>query len=116
MLGWWYSRGWLWNLQLTKNRLHAIAHTFAVSILLKTWFAPWKQIYSPSTFQTFFRDAIDNAVSRCIGAVVRGTILFWAGVLSLLVLLVGLVSLVVWPLLPLCIFILPILALAGVTL
>lgn len=116
MLGWWYSRGWLWIGQIMRSKLSAIAQIFAVSILLKTLFAPWKQIYSPTTFRTFFRDMVDNAVSRTIGAVVRGIILFWAGTLSLLVVLAGVVSLVIWPFLPLLIIILPILAISGVSL
>ena len=115
MLGWWYSRGWLWILQSTRSQLQAIGQAFAVKILIQTWFSPWKQVYSPSTFQTFIRDAVDNAVSRGVGAVVRGSILFCALILSVLVLAVGLVCLVMWPFLPLLVIILPGLAISGVT-
>lgn len=117
MLGWWYSRGWLWTLQTTEQRLQTISRVFAVKILLRTWFSPWKQIYTgKSTFQTFIRDAVDNAVSRCIGAVVRGTILLWAGILSLFVLIFGVLLFLAWPFIPFLTIILPILTLTGVTL
>ena len=113
MLGWWYSRGWLWIIEATEQRLQTVSQVFAVKVLLRTWFSPWKQIYSPSTFTTFFRNLVDNAVSRCIGVVVRGSILFCALILSLLILFIGLVSFIVWPLVPLLILILPIMSLSG---
>lgn len=116
MLRWWYSRGWLWIIDVTRQRLGAIGRIFAVKVLLKTWFSPWKQIYRQSTFRNFFSIAIDNAVSRTIGGFVRGTILFWAGVLSILVITIGVVSFLVWPLLPLLTIILPILTFKGVAL
>lgn len=112
MLSWWYTSGWLWVLTQTQNQLRAISQTFAVSVLLKTWFAPWKRIYRESTFATFFRDAVDNMISRIIGSIVRGTMLFFALVLSIFVITVGLISLIAWPFIPLLTFILPIL---GVT-
>lgn len=115
MLGWWYSRGWLWILNATSHRLRVIGRTFAVKVLLRTWFSPWKQIYRQSTFRNFFSIALDNAVSRTVGTVVRTSILFcalWLGIGSVIF---GLVSLVIWPFLPLLIIILPILSLSAVT-
>lgn len=116
MLGWWYSQGWLWIIDITRQRLQTISRTFAVTILLKTWFAPWKQIYEPSTFRNFFRIAVDNAVSRFIGGIVRTIILFWALILSILVLAVGVVSIVIWPLLPIATLLCIVFALSGVSL
>lgn len=115
MLGWWYGRGWLWTLQLTRERLKTVGRVFAVKVLLKTWFSPWKQIYSPSTFANFFRNAADNAVSRCIGVVVRTGILFAALVLSIFIIVFGLISFVVWPVLPLLPIILPLVSLTEAT-
>lgn len=114
MLGWWYSQGWLWTIQATERRLQTIGRIFAVSILIRTLFAPWKQIYTQSTFQTFFRDMVDNTVSRAIGAVVRGTILFWTLILSIFIVIFGIISFLIWPLIPLAIIILPILTIGGV--
>ena len=116
MLGWWYSQGWLWTLRATQKRLQTVGRVFAVSILIRTLFAPWKQIQTVSTFQTFFRDLVDNTVSRGIGAVVRGAILFWTLVLSILIIIFGIISFIVWPIIPLFVIILPILTISGVTL
>jgi hypothetical protein len=113
MLGWWYGRGWLWVIHSIGTNLQRLGRIFAVNVLLKTWFSPWKQIYSPSTFRTFFISLIDNAVSRVIGSFVRGTMLFCAGILAVLVVLFGLMAALLWPLLPLAVIVLPILALTG---
>lgn len=115
MLSWWYSRGWLWVVQSIVRRLQSIGKTYAVKILIQTLFAPWKRIQTQSTFTTFFRDAIDNGISRAVGTVVRGSILLWALFLSILTILFGFVSLLIWPLLPLAIVILPALAIIGVS-
>ena len=115
MLGWWYSRGWLWVIEKTFERLHAIGQVFAVHVLLRTWFSPWKQIYTKKTFQNFIRVTVDNAVSRCVGAVVRGAILFWALLLGVLVIVFGAVIFIAWPFIPFLTILLPILALDGVT-
>jgi hypothetical protein len=113
MFGWWYSQGWLWTLRQTRRRLQLISQIFAVAVLIKTLFSPWKQIYSPTTFQNFIQHTIDNAVSRTIGTIVRGTILFWAGVLALLTICFGILSFIVWPFLPLMFVILLLLTLSG---
>lgn len=114
MLGWWYGRGWLWILNVTQQRLQTIGRIFAVTVLLRTWFSPWKQIYREATFRNFLSIAVDNAVSRAIGSVVRGTILLWALVLSTGVVIIGIGSFIIWPFLPLMIVILPLLTFAGV--
>lgn len=114
MLGWWYSRGWFWIMRTTSDRLKLIGQVFAVKILIRTWFSPWKQIHTPEvTFRNFFRNAVDNGVSRCVGAVVRGTILFWSLILAIFVLVLGILSLAIWPFLPLMVIILPVLTISG---
>ncbi len=114
MLGWWYSRGWFWILDVTRQRLQTIGRIFAVTVLLRTWFSPWKQIYRQATFRNFLSIAVDNAVSRSIGAVVRGTILLWALLLSIGVVILGVGSFILWPFLPFLTIILPILTISGV--
>lgn len=116
MLGWWYSQGWLWSIQGIGRRIKAIGSVFAVGVLIRTWFSPWKQITSPSSFQNFFQAAVDNTISRLIGGVVRTMMLLAALVWAIVTILIGVVFVIIWPLLPLSIFLLPILALGGVTL
>lgn len=113
MLSWWYSQGWLWVINITINRLKTVSRVFAVKVLLKTWFSPWKQIYQQANFRNFLRIAVDNGVSRFIGGIIRTVILLWALILSLVIILVGIISLIIWPMLPLMTFILPVIALKG---
>lgn len=116
LLSWWYSQGWLWALQRIGVRLRHIGDVFAVKVLIRTWFSPWKQITSPSSFQNFFQAAADNAVSRIIGALVRSTMLFLALLWALFTIITGVIYVIIWPMIPLSLIIFPILAISGVAL
>lgn len=111
LLSWWYSRGWFWVANNVSNKLTAINEAFSVGILLKTLFAPWKQIQSPTSFRNFLQSSIDNFISRFIGATVRIGMLIGAVFSFAVVILIGLVALVLWPVVPLLIVILPIISL-----
>lgn len=113
LLTWWYGQGWLWALEQVKLQLQGIGKIFAVKVLIQTWFAPWKQITSQANFSNFFQAMIDNLVSRFIGGFVRTIMLFVALLWALVTLIFGTIFIVIWPLLPLSIVILPILAFAG---
>lgn len=113
MLGWWYSRGWAWAISSIFAQLKEINESFSIPILLRTWFAPWKQIYTPSSFRNFFQAMVDNMISRFVGAMVRTVLIFGALVASAAITLFGLAALVVWPLIPVSIVVFPILFLGG---
>ena len=115
MLGWWYGKGWAWALGKIGTGISQVGKTFAVSNLLKTWFAPWKQITTTSTFQTFFQSLIDNTISRMIGFIIRSFMLFIALVWAAVITVFGVIMVVIWPFIPLAIVILPILYLSGAT-
>ncbi|HEX5797166.1 MAG TPA: hypothetical protein VFX86_02125 [Candidatus Saccharimonadales bacterium] len=112
MLGWWYSQGWVWVLKVIADNLKAVEENFSVPILLRTWFSPWKQIQTPPSFHQFFQAAIDNFVSRFIGAVIRTFVLLTALVLAFCILFLGLVGILLWPLIPFLVPALPIIAVA----
>lgn len=116
MLRWWYGQGWLWAGHLIERELENIGRVFAVKVLIRTWFAPWKQITSPATFNNFFQAAADNAVSRLIGWFVRTIMLILALLWALAVIVFGIVLLIIWPAIPLGIVIFPMLFANGVTL
>ena len=107
LLGWWYGQGWVWAFHHVRSQLEAVNENFSVGILLRTWFAPWKQIQSPGSLRNFMQSAIDNFISRFIGASVRTIMLFTALLLNILLGAVGIVVLAVWPLLPLLVIALP---------
>lgn len=114
LLSWWYGQGWGRVLKSAQKRLHAINQTFSVLILLRTLFAPWKQIQSPKSFRNFFQSSLDNFISRCIGATVRLGMLLIAAIATLLVGLAGLTAFLLWPLLPLLIIGLPVAAITRI--
>jgi len=114
LLSWWYSRGWAWVVERILGRFKVINEVFSVGILLRTLFAPWKQIQTAKTFQNFFQSTLDNFISRMIGAVVRIGMLLTAMVLSLLVLTIGLALVIVWPMIPLLIIVLSLISLGVV--
>lgn len=107
LLTWWYGRGWAWLLRGTEARLNAVNQTFSVGILLRTLFAPWKQIQTPGTFRNFFQSMLDNFISRAVGATVRVGMLLMAGVSTLGLVIGCLAAILLWPLLPLLIIGLP---------
>lgn len=108
LLGWWYGSGWLWLARGIQKQIRVINETFSVGILLKTWFAPWKQIQSPSNFRNFLQTSIDNFISRFIGATVRTVMILAACVLTFLVAAGGLVALICWPFVPILVIALPV--------
>lgn len=114
LLSWWYGSGWGWLARELGRRLTYVEESFSVSILLKTLFSPWKQIRTQSTFQNFFQAAIDNLISRFIGAIVRFGLLLVAILSTFLIVGFGLALFILWPFLPLMIVVLPVMTLAGV--
>jgi len=100
---WWYGPGWCGVGRSLQRRLHGLADTFSVGILLRTLFAPWRRIisYPGAGIGDHLRALGDNLVSRCIGFVVRLFVLVAAAVSSVLLLLAGLIQLLTWPVLPL---------------
>ena len=113
LLSWWYSRGWVWAISSVFSQLKEINEAFSVPTLLRTWFAPWKQIQTESTFQNLFQAAIDNLISRFVGASVRTALMIGAILVSLIVLVIALLTVVLWPVLPLLLVILPVALIAG---
>lgn len=95
---WWYSGGWATFAKRLKERLSASVDYFSVGSLLRTLFSPFRQIDAGgSGIQAFF----GGLISRCIGAVVRLTLLLISVLVLLLELIIGGICLIIWPLLPL---------------
>lgn len=100
---WWYSAGWRKRAQLVSERLDRTLDYFSISLLLKTFFAPFRQISAGKVdgplgvkLQAF----TDRLVSRVIGAMIRSFILLIGIVLIVFQAVVGLATLVIWPLVP----------------
>jgi ATP-dependent Clp protease ATP-binding subunit ClpC len=104
-ISWHYSYAVSFYLARLASTLSAVNHQFALLVLLKTLFSPWKRLiiarkrkgFNPSAS---FQEMSFNIVSRVIGAVAR-IILFITGVLAHVVVFVsGAVGFVFWVFIP----------------
>lgn len=106
-ISWWYGAGWGGTVKQTSRHLADLSQNFSISILVKTLFAPWKQLDAfkgvNQTLGDQFHRSIDKTISRFVGFMVRSMTLF-AAIISVLILLIfRLVWIALWPCLPLLI-------------
>jgi hypothetical protein len=99
---WWYGAGWVLAWQRLGERLQSIARVFSVKLLVRTLFSPWRRVVSAPGrgFDAAIHAAIDNAVGRFIGFMVRCIVLLAAGVSLAALAIFGSVLLILWPFLP----------------
>ena len=103
-ISWWYSKGWLARAETILANLEKSVDYFSLPLLVKTWFAPFRQIDAGglvnASIEQRFRRFIDRTFSRIIGAMLR-TVVMLAGVFYIaLKALFGLLTLAVWAILP----------------
>lgn len=116
-LQWWYGAGWKRQFSRWRNRLIGVYDYFSVDLLLRSWFAPFRQISAgrvqgPLSVQ--WAAFVDKTVSRFVGAFMR-TILIIIGVVTIfLTIIFGLIGIVGWLLVPVLPFVSVILTLSGV--
>ncbi|HEU5122148.1 MAG TPA: hypothetical protein VFT59_04850 [Candidatus Saccharimonadales bacterium] len=104
ILSWWYGTGWKQRFLMLRERLAATADYFSIDLLLKTLFAPYRQISAgqvQGALNVQMRAFFDRLLSRIIGAVIR-TFMIVFGLLSLLFyLVIGLFLVILWGVVPL---------------
>lgn len=103
MLGWWYGAGWRARATMVRERLARTFDFFSLDLLVKTWFAPFRQISAGKVngpIGVQFRAWADRMISRVIGGIVR-TFVIIAGVMWLFaIVVIGLFELGAWLLVP----------------
>lgn len=102
---WWYGKGWLNKLKLAQRSLAATSDFFSIGILVKTLFAPFRQISADTgvndTIGEKMRAAFDKLFSRIIGSIVRTGMIFF-GIVALFFNSIFLIAgLIIWPFVPL---------------
>lgn len=90
-----------------KNYLIFAAEYFSVSLLLKTFFSPWKK-YNwryPKIFSisVFLNTLVSNIFSRFLGAIVRSGLVIMGAIVQTVVFMAGVVVFILWEVLPLLI-------------
>lgn len=103
ILVWWYTEGWQQCLLRVKGRFEATLDYFSITLLLRTLFAPFRQISASSVggplalqLQAFF----DRLISRCIGATVRLFMIVAGGIVIIFNVTFGAIILLFWALVP----------------
>ena len=118
LISWWYTDGFKLFAGKVFTKLGDTADFFSIFSLLKTLFAPYRQISANATGNSI--DAkmmafLDRLVSRLVGSVARLGIIIFGTIVLILQLVLSLVSLIFWPLLPVVPVACIILSITGVT-
>ena len=103
LLGWWYGAGWRERARIIGERLARTYDFFSLDLLLKTLFAPFRQISAGQVRGSLgvqFRAFFDRLLSRCIGAVVRTLMLIVGAVWTTVLAIAGLIEIVLWLFVP----------------
>ena len=103
LLRWWYSDGWARRAKLIALQLEGTMDYFSIDLLLKTLFAPFRQISAGKVdgpLGVQMRAMVDKLVSRVIGAMVRLVLLLIGIVTIIIQAILGLALLAVWAFIP----------------
>ena len=101
---WWYSGGWRGQVARVGDVLVRTNDWFSIPLLLKTFFAPFRQISANefgNDIGSNFRAWGDRMFSRLIGAFMRFFIIIFGIVTLVVVLIISLIRLILWPVFPL---------------
>ena len=117
LFSWWYDDGYKDFMKKMIVKLGDTIDFFSISSLLKTLFAPYRQISANASGESI--DAkmaafVDRFVSRLVGSVARLGIII-VGILALILQFIStIIMFILWPLLPLVPFACIILCISGV--
>lgn len=103
-ISWWYGKGLAWRAMAILDGLERSMDTFSLGLLVKTWFAPFRQIDAGDvvggSLEMRFRKSLDKLFSRCIGAFLR-TIVMMVGVFYITAKAIwGIFGLILWLVMP----------------
>lgn len=104
LFSWWYGKGLGWRAGKILDGIERSMNTFSLGLLVRTWFAPFRQIDAGGaqggSLDVQLRRAFDKLFSRFIGAFLR-TIVMFVGVFWITARAVwGILGLVLWIMMP----------------
>jgi hypothetical protein len=102
-LRWWYGEGWQLQVVRLKERLAVTFDYFSIELLLKTFFAPFRQISAGSVrgpVGVQLRAFFDRLISRIIGAMIRTFMIIIGVVTIIFVSLLGALRIIAWIFVP----------------
>lgn len=104
MLSWWYGAGWRARARMIRGRLERTLDFYSIDILLRTLFAPYRQISAGNVqgpLAVQWRAFVDRSISRFMGLIIRSIIVIVGSFAILFQVLIGCIVLLLWPLMPL---------------
>lgn len=103
VLSWWYGAGWKAHVLRVRERLARTTDYFSIDLLLKTLFAPFRQISAGKVngpIGVKWRAFVDRLISRVIGAFVRMILIVVGCVWLVVQAVVGGLSVILWAFIP----------------
>jgi hypothetical protein len=103
LFSWWYTAGWAQLGRRSVTRVAGVLDFFSVGLLLKSLFAPFRQISVgrvQGSLNTQLHAWGDRQISRAIGAMVRSGVIVFGLIATALMVIVAVALLVLWPLVP----------------
>ena len=119
LISWWYLDGYKLFAKKLWTKLGDTVDLFSIGSLLKTLFAPYRQIAANEQGKSLdakFMVFLDRLVSRLVGGVCRIGIVLIGIIVILIQFICSIISLIIWPILPLSPLIFIMFYVAGVTL
>ena len=99
MISWWYALGWKNFAGKLINKLRDTADFFSIGLLVKTLFAPYRQI-AVGEGGSWARAIVDNLVSRAVGGFVRTMLVIIGTIILIAQGVATALALVFWPVMP----------------
>lgn len=104
LVSWWYGSGWLDQIGLIRERFSRVADRYSLSLLLRTFFSPFKQLDAyggGDGLNARLKAWLDRLISRMIGAMIRSFMMVVGLIAIAIEALIAVLRLFVWPLIPL---------------
>jgi len=101
-LHWHYTKAFGEIFGLWRNILWFIKEFFSFSLLLKTFFSPWKRLHEKGSggIGGFFEGLIVTFIMRIIGVGMRTVVLLVGTIVMIVAFFGGIIFLGLWPILP----------------
>ena len=103
ILSWWYGAGWKQRFLYASNHISQTYDYFSVDLLIKTLFAPFRQISAGEVrgpIGVQLRAFLDKLISRSVGFIVRSIVILVGTVALGLSAMYHLVLIVGWAIVP----------------